>query len=368
MLTAALRGRQAAGDALFQADACEPAILERIQYHGVAGLLNDAGGVACFTATLAAAVRREAMAAAMWELRHRQLVADLLARLADESVSSILLKGTAVAYDLYPNPAARARGDTDVLIDHGDLDRARMTLKGAGWHRVAGDEPFALQEVWATRHDGAAHHVDLHWQLLNAPALASLFPVGECFANRRALPRLSPHAFALDRPMMLIHACIHRALHVTAPYFVDGRQYHGGDRLIWLYDLHLLGTALTADEWRRFHALSRVRGLSALCREGLAMARDRIGTAIPDGGPARSDREAATPAYLRARQFGRAWEDVKSVSGLKAKAAYFRSRTLPSAAFIRAKYPHLARLPLPLLYLRRMIGLLLPRRARTERR
>ncbi len=373
LLAAAMRGESlGVPDPILGGDDHQ-AMIDRIHYHGVAGLL--AGRLdppPGWPTTIAVAIRDAAIARAMWELRHRQLLNELLAALAREQIIAILLKGTALAYDLYLSPATRTRGDSDILIKADDLAAARRVLRGVGFDlhggndAVAGD--YALQEVWTRSSDGGtAHHIDLHWQLLNAPALGTLLSFDECSADLLPLPRLGPHAFGMDRVRTLIHTCIHRALHVTSPYFVNGETYYGGDRLIWLHDIHLLANVLTHPEWTTFCDIADAKGISATCLDGLHSAKHFLATMIP----ARvTDRIAAAPnlaptsLYLRSRQFGRAWRDLRAIPGLRRKLGYVGARVLPDSTFVRAKYPQLAKFPTALLYARRMIDLI---RARPQR-
>jgi hypothetical protein len=339
-------------------------LVERVHYHGVAGLLGQEAALAGWPEDAARAIRQEAFAATIWELRHRQLLALLLDAFAAAAIPARLLKGTALAYSLFAVPAARSRGDSDLLIRPADLARARAILGQQGFQcDESGDDGFALQEPWSyCGKEAVAHHVDLHWQVLNTPALAGVLRTEECFDDPVALPDLSPNAFAMSRPLMLVHACVHRSMHFTSPYFVDGRQYFGGDRLIWLYDIHLLGEAMPSSEWARFTALASERGVAGVCLDGLLTAQRFLSSKLPEDEIAKLRRSpSASLAYLSSRQFGRAWEDLKAMPGMRAKLGFARSRTFPSASFIRDKYPQLARLPLALLYARRMIDLVRPR-------
>ena len=353
-------------------------VLRRVNYHGVAGLLAERFALLTgWPGEVTQPIREQAVGQAMWELRHRAVLCELLAALADAGIVAILLKGTALAYDLYPVPATRSRGDSDVLIASGDLGPARAILRRLGFNGQAADggagDDHALQEVWSLVGDnGMEHHVDLHWQLLNSPALRDVLPFADCSANLIALPRLSSSALSMDRTRTLIHTCIHRAMHVTAPYFVDGETYHGGNRLIWIHDIHLLAGALTDAQWTEFCALARQKGVSAVCLDGLVAAQRRLGTKAPHQVSqqlALPARHARASAYLLgSRQFGRAWLDLLAIRGLRWKLTYIKARALPSTAYIRGKYAGTARTPLVLLYVRRIVDLLRPRPDRSERR
>ena len=176
------------------------------------------------------------------------------------------------------------------------------------------------------------------------------------------LPRLSADARTMDRVFTLIHTCVHRAMHVTAPYFVGGVTYYGGDRLIWVHDIDLLAGALSEAEWTRLCALSARKGVSAVCLDGLMTAQRFLQTEFPEWVRKElSSASAETPAfnYLRhSHQLARAWQDMRSISGWRRKLAYLRARLLPSPAFIRGKYPKMEGMPLALLYARRVIDLL----------
>ena len=84
-------------------------LARRAAFHGIAALLADRQTQG-WPHAARAALREEALARAMWEARHRSLIQPLLAALAAAGVPALLLKGTALAYDLYANPATRSRG------------------------------------------------------------------------------------------------------------------------------------------------------------------------------------------------------------------------------------------------------------------
>ena len=353
------------------------AAIERIAYHGIAGLLNErAGALRDWPAVVTNYMRGQGIALAMWEMRHKVVLGDLLGGLADSGVEPLLLKGTALAYDLYPLPATRARGDSDMLVAATELHAARAVFERLGYYLqplaegIADD--LALQEVWSfTDGSGNAHHIDLHWQLLNAPALGNLLDHAACSTDPLPLPRLSPAARAMRRPLTLLHCCIHRALHLTSPYIVGSVTYYGGDRLVWARDIDLLARALTAAEWQWFSAAAIDQGVAAVCSDGLALAQRTLGSEVPDEvmvalGAARG--EQASAYLLGAGQARRTWLDLWAIRGWRRKLAYVAARGLPPAGFMRGKYPELAGRPLALLHLQRMVDLIRPRPSHRGRR
>ena len=346
--------------------------VERILYHGIAGLVTERSrDLSGWPSAVLTPVRDQAIAQAMWEMRHKPLLADLLAAFAEAGIIALLLKGSALAYDLYSEPSARSRGDSDVLIAPGDLAEARHVLGRLGFARgsdeIASDE-LALQEIWSIAgEDGLQHHIDLHWQLLNAPALAGVMVFDACAADPLALPRLGPGAMAMTRVATLLHTCIHRAMHITNPYFVDGMTYYGGDRLIWAKDIDLLASALSEVEWEAFGTAAIRQAVALVALNGLEIAHTALGTQVPRQVSERlgtAQGEAASAYLLSSGQARRSFRDLLAIPGFRGKIAYATRRALPSAAFMRSKYPDMAERPLAALHARRMIDLVRPRPAR----
>jgi hypothetical protein len=336
-------------------------------YHGIAGLLVErASALGDWPAELVGRLRDQARAQAMWELRHHQLLARLLAAWHAAGIRALVMKGTALAYDLYANPAARSRADTDLLVPSGEAARAKEILAEQGYAKgVLGgvNEKFALQEPWSlVLADGGSHSIDLHWQVMNAPSLKDLLTFAECYAEARPLPRVSPQALTMDRVRLLIHTCLHRVMHCNTPYVVAGRAFHDSGRLIWSHDIRLLAEALDVDQWRQLTELAAQGGVSRACLEGLQAANASLGVAIPShvlGSLAQSSAGDRNSLYfVRSRSLGRAWQDIWAFPGLRPKLRYALSRIVPDPRFVRAKYPNMANSSLPLLYARRLLALI----------
>lgn len=359
-LAAALRG-----PAAWPADLDPQILVRRALYHGVAGLLADA--IPTWPDEAAAPLRDDARASAMRDLRHRGLLITLLSALDAAGVRALLLKGAALAYDLYDAPAQRPRGDTDLLVAPSDRARARATLAAQGWDHFL-DGPDAIeasqfQERWERRTpDGLDHAIDLHWQAMNATALPDLVPFEAAWARARALPALGPAARALPLDRALLFACAHRAQHRVVPYFAAGGTHYGGDRLIWLQDIDLIARAMTEPEWDAFTDAAEGADVAAVALDGLDAAARALGTAPPPAILARlraALQDTAAARYLlHSRQAGRAWSDLRAAGSLRPALRLLHGRLLPSEAFLRARFPDAADQPLLRLHLRRLAGFL----------
>lgn len=363
LLAAALRGEAAPWPAPVHDGHWSDALLNAVIYHGVAGLMADSDRQSHdWPASLLDDLRCQARAEAMWELRHREILSRLLAGLAGGGIRALVMKGSALAYDLYHRPAARPRGDTDLLVLETDVPAARRLLADLGYQPyAAGGSLEWLQEGWTLRcADGSRHSIDLHWSALNAQALAQVLPVAECLANARPLPALGRPALQMDRVRMLLHLCVHRALHVTAPYLVGDEAYFGADRLIWSFDLYLLAGDLDPADWDSFLDLAAGRRVAGTCLDGLEAAERDFRAVIPQPVLAALKKSAANDlTYLRSRSsMAREWRNLRAMPGIGLKTRYLVSRLFPESRTLRGKYPGMGGMPLPLLHLRRIAGAL----------
>ena len=375
LAAAVLRGERAEWPEAWRDPASQEAVVNRIAYHGVAGLLVEADqALLPWPETVRQSFKSEAVYRTFWEIRHHLVLSDLLNAFSGREIRSTVLKGTALAYDLYERPACRARGDTDLLVDCGQLNEAREILTELGFVRDAAaashNDEFHLQEVWRFDcPDGTTHPVDLHWQVMNYPALEGVLDTAACMTSSVPLPRLCDTAFTMNRPAMLVHVLLHRAAHVTAPYFSGGSTFYGGDRLIWVQDIGKLAAVFDDDDWHNFVTMARNKGIARVCLDGLTLAHRRLGAKLPDAvAKALTDAPSRQPvsAYLLdSGKLIRRLRDMRAMRGLASMLYYAATRIFPSRAFMRAKYPGLAGLPIAWLYVRRAVDLLRRRPGRS---
>jgi hypothetical protein len=218
-LAAVLRGDAILAD---QPEEVADLVVRRAAIHGVTALVfGSPAGMAALPVAAQRDLRAQALAAAMWDLQHRQVLGPLFAALAGAGVRAVLLKGEALAGSVYGDPAQRPRGDTDLLIALSQRETARNTLTQAGFVRSSPHEADRmLQEEWeAEAPDGTAHAVDLHWNLLRPWALSRLFDTQALIDAAVPLPRLGPAALGLPAHLALLHACLHRASHFSGVWF-----------------------------------------------------------------------------------------------------------------------------------------------------
>src|SRR5262249_8171279 len=126
-------------------------------------------------------------------------------------------------------------------------------------------ELVSYQESWTLNSpEGSRHSIDLHRRINNSEVLSRLLSYEELRDQAHPLPALCPDALAAGRVHALLLACLHRATHKHNPWYAHGVAHYGGNRLIWLYDIHLLATYFDHAEWDTFMQAAREKGLGAV--------------------------------------------------------------------------------------------------------
>lgn len=340
-------------------DAISEVMAARARFHGIAVFLAQAfADFSGWPASVVDRLREEMRLAALWEELHREAIVDMIDRLAAAGIETMVMKGTALAYLQYPDPAVRRRGDTDLLIHPRDLAATRQHLGRAGFRRR--DDPHGLyfQETWLI--DCGAeivHSIDLHWAPADRPVLQRVLQSVHFWQNRQPVPRLSPHAWAPEPIVLLLHGAVNQAWHVARGFNVDDDNVVGGRRLIWSLDYALLTRDFTTGQWEDIAAFCEAHDAAAILITALRGVHEDLGFALPDDIMARLERAAAgSPTYHYITQPGRISDFTADFAAASSTAV--RLRMLESIAFaprihLLRKYPHLSHWPTILLQLRR---------------
>ena len=221
-------------------------------------------------------------------VRNAQLVEELdevVAALHQADVEVIVLKGGALAWTVYADPAQRPMTDLDLLVRPEQVTQAGVALDAIGFHLSGSPEsrllPFQQQfgggiDRQRSRY-GRIVRLDVQHHLVGVDFVRHAFPVDTdaLWAAARPLPLHRSQALQLAPEDMLLHLCLHPALH-------DG--YAGP--LLWYVDMDNVMRANAKDDadpfWTRFVERAtrfRVRTVAAY---GLAAARRLVGAPVPD--------------------------------------------------------------------------------------
>jgi hypothetical protein len=332
------------------------AFLSSAAKQGMLGLLHAkvcASGVAGeLPLELVAGLRAGAHRQAVLELAQRVELQRLVAEIHRRRLEVLLMKGASLAYDVYPDPALRARADADMFIRAADRDSVRRCLDDLGYvcePEVSGryvTYQFHGQHIDA---HGLRHLYDVHWKIANPQRFADAIGFDELAAAAVPLPLLGPHARGIGRMHALWLACVHQAAH-----------HYGRETLVWLYDVHLLIGALDAEGVTRFVALAERTGVRRICARALRLAGERFGTAID---PALLAALEAAPEnepstlFLRpgVRTLDVLLDDVRVLAGWRERLALLKEHLFPGAVYMRGTYATGSSAPVAWLYARRIM-------------
>jgi len=297
------------------------------------------------------ALREQALRAAAAELLRLEDLRALLAAFAENGVRVLIIKGTALAYDVYEAPELRPRADTDLLIAHDDVARVHDLLVRIGYtpRPLSGDRHANRQQAFA-RSDrfGVEHVYDVHWDIANTPVVREALRFEELFARALYLPRIAPNARAPRLVDALLLACIHRVAH-----------HHDSERLIWLYDIHLLRERMWPAEQEGCWRMVAARRVGAIGERSIELGDHWFARAAHDhaldwlrGDEIALDEPSAV--FLdRDRTRGAALAADLKALGWRERLQRLRDLAFPPARFMRTSFPSAPRAALPLLYLYR---------------
>ncbi|KAA3622844.1 MAG: hypothetical protein DWQ08_12270 [Proteobacteria bacterium] len=218
--------------------------------------------------------RARLLAAGEMAVQHelRQVLSEFEAR----DIPHLLIKGAPLAQVLYPAPHLRERCDTDIVFpDRESANAAWRLLEARGYERqnaVEGETISTQFAAYRTLPSQAVSTFDIHWRLNNSWRIAAVFEFDELFGRSAAVRELHENARMPSLTDSLVIACLHRAGH---------RADNEHNRLIWLYDIHLLWAALDADDLDTLAALCREKRVSRAVLDGLEAARAHFGTKLP---------------------------------------------------------------------------------------
>ena len=293
---------------------------------------------------------RDLTVAAALDAWHEEALRHLLDALGAADIPVLLLKGTGLAYTIYPAAHLRPRLDVDVLIRRDMLDRAEAVLVACGWVRPAerDSELAEPQRHYVKRGPGVTlYHLDLHWKVASPRLFADALTFDELESRAVDIAGLGRFARTPGPVDALFHACLHRVAH-----------HADAIELLWVWDIHLLMERLTTEDTERFIALAERSGMRAVCGRGLQLASDLFGTSgslesatrllVSSGAPEPSSRflRGLRPiTMLETDLMTLPWRDRVHLIG---------DHLFPSSAYMRARYPRWPTVLLPLAYVARI--------------
>jgi hypothetical protein len=264
-----------------------------------------------------------------------QLERTLLA-LVDElervGIEVVVLKGSAAAHLLYPDPAWRMFGDNDLLFRSAQFDDALTVLAGLGYRRPATPLRRGFDRRFgkgATLVGDEGDELDAHRTLLFG-SFGLTIDLGELFDSSVTFPLGGRQLRALGPEAGLLHACYHAALGDPEPRLGSLRDvaqrfalgWHDPERVVEL-----------ARDWRAEAVVARTL---ALCADHLGLhIENPVATALADHRPTRRERRAIDSYVGGNRSHARkVVASLPYLDGVAAKAAFVRDNLSPATGFV----------------------------------
>jgi hypothetical protein len=292
-------------------------------------------------------LQRSRIAIAIEMARARDLNA-LNEGLAEAGLSALLLKGSALAYTHYPEPHLRTRVDTDIFIDSGDIRQVRDTLPGLGYQLRGWT--YKSHQFNAVKEDfgGGIIKYDVHWRSNNCSSYARV--IGYQEAEKESIPVPGLNGWRTLSPVhTLLLACMHRA----------GSSRHDPDRLIWLFDVHLLVSGMSAEELLSFSAKAVSENIQEVCQEAIEKSRLCFATQVSE----QVLQILLTPSEPESlgRRFSNSQlaliiDDLRQLPSSRSKLEFLREFLLPPGEYLLYRYGKEGRYWIPLLYFRYIFG------------
>ncbi len=316
-------------------------ITDAANAEGVLSLLHErisiADAACCiplqFQEHIAHLARKKSQQSLMREAECRRI----LSRLKEAGIDVLLLKGSALAYWLYPSAHLRDCSDIDLLFSsYEQVQKAIALLQSMQYslrdNALAGDLVSFEQTCIRDSTVGAGLEIDLHWKLSSSPLFAYQFNFDELNFNAIALPKLGEHARGLSPIHAFLNACMHRVQNMA-----DGTE----NVLKWLYDLHLLSSQFAPADWQALSDLAIERKLAGICWDGLQAVSGEFNTPTPD---AILDTllNAAKHEHMQVPKM-HGWFYIQRMSfiafpTIPLRIRWLRQRCLPNMAYLQTRY------------------------------
>jgi putative nucleotidyltransferase-like protein len=264
----------------------------------------------------------------------------------------LLMKGEALASSIYPAAHMRTRCDVDLLFrDKYATEQAWLTLEKNGYKReetLQGEfvgYQFSCSKLLGT---GTTNTFDIHNQINDYLWFARMFSFDELYSHADNINYFGRQVKCTSPVYSLMHASLHR---------ISNKPNGNQDRLIWLYDIHLLCRSLSHSEWETFCRLAQEKVLAKVCLEGIQQASHYLHTEIPSefliklAGIATREPKGLNHMNQRWRLYLNDWLHNKGVAN---KLRQLREHLFPSPGYIMRKYQLTSKVLLPYFYLKRI--------------
>lgn len=305
--------------------------LELMDYHGISFLVNGKSPMGTDVNNLTQ--QRKALMGANEMLKH-QALEHLCTSLNHEKLDRIIFfKGTALAYTVYEQPWIRPRTDVDCIIHKDELAFFSDILVSLGYKKQFSIEGKSLSYQSSFTKQltkNCWHNIDVHWRINNRQILSRAFNVDELLKDAQRLPDFQSKIYSPSDVDNILIAALHRLGH-----------HHYEERLIWLYDVHLLAQRLNQEQWQDLCHKAHSKKISAITLDALTLANRLFNTPIDSNARELLSKHSLRkePSQLFLDRNKAEWQyvlgDLVGFDSITEKIQFIFENLFPSPAFVR---------------------------------
>lgn len=300
-----------------------------------------------------AVFQREYMRSAARAALLQRDLARMLEQFRARDIDLVLLKGSALAAAIYPDPALRPMVDVDALIAPQDAPAALECAAALGYYPQnsetrAGDQLEFENEIALINPASAMSMIEFHWSLFNSPHHQQRLQMDWFRDTAIPITLGATPAKMLGAEAQLIHLSAHLMLH------------HQGYGLLWWNDIfELLRKYEATLNWEVVLTKAREFDLILPLRDVVLRLRAEWGAPVPpaalDGlfAATATPREAQVYEWLTAPErpvAHRFAADLRALTSWRARLRFALSNLFPSAQYMRSRYGIKNNALLPLAY------------------
>jgi len=303
-------------------------------------------------------LREEFMANRLRCIQMERQLLELINAFQKAGVRMLVLKGPALAWTAYPNPATRFSRDLDILVAAEHIIQAREILNKINYQCESKIfeklKHFYYDEHFIPQTDSKNKRIiELHWELHRFYGYQCDDRTNDLFS--RSIEVETPSlTFETLHPL---DAFIHAALHMIM-------THNQSIQLNWVYDISLLAQNLSIpDDWGGLRKKSSAWGARLAVEHSLKMAQIWTGLQLPKGfndfstwpKPKKAEIVAITNAIQRYEKPANLLKLYLSKTHSLSKKFHVLFKLLfPDPSYMRNTYPPSCEWLLPLSYLRRL--------------
>jgi hypothetical protein len=306
-------------------------LLQRLDYHGITLLAAEQKKLP--DALDSTIKQRRSMLVANNVIKQRALV-KLFSAFNDAGLTNcVLFKGSALAHTSYPAPWLRPRTDSDCLIARKDLAAFEAVFSALGYHKQ-----FALEGDYVSYQStfrkpligDSVMNIDLHWRINNRQCLSQAYSVQQIMRDGENIESLGAQITVPSRIDSLLIAAIHRLGHHALE-----------ERLVWLYDVHLLAESLDEQQWQALVRKAHEKQIAAITENTLCLSKTLLDTSIPNFVMQALSDHTDEPSAIFLKRNLPEWRfflrDLQTMNGWRAKCGLLREHIFPNAEYIRQR-------------------------------